>query len=649
VDTQGPEAVDPADQWVLDPVTGEYQLRTDPLPPPAARDAGVAGDPRGYGPVAAPDPAQGTGFPGPQPGAAVTGPPAAVSSSAAAPFAAVPPPAAAPPPSARAARSAAARSAAARSGAARSGAGQHGGRRAAGRSSRRKPKARAAGGRRAVMWSAGVLGLVLVAGGVGVAVAQRHSGGGGSVHTIDVGDLAAATLSTSGPMNVLLIDSAGHGGGSGAAPAEEASGSAEEAAGSGRDAAGRADFAVLLHLSADRRSATAVTIPGNLVTPIPDCPGAPGHGGTAGVVPGTPVKGASPTFAQSLGTGGRSPGCTMLVVDRLTGLKADHFVLADTDAIQALTGAAGGVPVCLTSPLTDPAASLDLAAGQRRLTAAQAPGFLAASAAAPGRTGADSAAYGARLRQAFLGALLRQSRAGGAAVSAAVASAAARTLTVDPALGRAGALATLAAELGKTDPAHITFAAVPVTAGAGGSAGGGDAAAGGAAASGAKSAVTLDQAAAKQLFSLVARDIPLSGAKGAPDPKLTGPKATPHNTRVTVLNGSGIFGASQDVLLWLQNDKGVNRSANGGDAPAPLATTRLDYAPNQADQARSLAAMMGLPASALHEGTKNVPALTYMTLTLGKDYTAPGTPIAPPTAPPKGLVTTTADDAACVG
>jgi hypothetical protein len=103
------------------------------------------------------------------------------------------------------------------------------------------------------------------------------------------------------------------------------------------------------------------------------------------------------------------------------------------------------------------------------------------------------------------------------------------------------------------------------------------------------------------------------------------------------------------VLNWLQNDEGVNRSANGGDASTQAAKTTLDYAPNQADQARSLAAMMGLPASALHEGTKNVAPLTYMNLTLGKDYTAPGTPIAPPTTPPKGLKTITAAGTSCVG
>ncbi|WP_079138859.1 LCP family protein, partial [Actinacidiphila rubida] len=486
--------------------------------------------------------------------------------------------------------------------------------RAAARASRRKPRGRTAVSKRTMVWSAGALGVVLVATGVGVALSQGDSGAV-SVHAVDVGNAASPTVSMTGTMNILVISATGQGG----------SGTA-----GGSGAAG-ADSAILLHLSADRADATAVTIPGDLVTAIPDCPVKQANG-TTKVVPGSPVKGASPTFAQSLGVQGRDPGCTMRTVDQLTGLKVDHFLLADARAVQELTTAAGGVDVCLKSPLSDPATHLDLSAGKHKLTAAQAPAFLTVRDAPPGHGDVDRA----RLQQAFVSALLRQWKGGGE-TARALGDAAARTLTVDPALARSGGLRTLAGEVGKPDITHDTFAALPVTAGSGGGAG----------ASGATA--TLDRTAAAQLFSLMARDVPLSAGPAAPDPKLVGPKATPHDTRVTVLNGTGNFGASQDVLNWLQNEKGVNRSANGGDAPAALPETRLAYAPNQADQARSLAAMMGLPASALQEGTKNVGALTYMTLTLGKDYKAPGTPIALPAGPPKGLRTTTADSTTCVG
>jgi LCP family protein required for cell wall assembly len=544
VDTQGPEAVDPADQWVLDPATGAYQLRLDPVP-------AASPDPGG-----APEPAHPEGTAGQGPS--------------------VPP---------RASRRAAPAG--------------RGGRRAAARSSRRRPK-RKSSAQRALVWSAGVLGVALLAGGVAVAVGSGHDGGG--PRAVDVDGVGAPALSSTGPMNLLVIGSVGL----------NATGGAD----------GGADTAVLLHVSADRSDATALSIPGDLVTAVPDCP--KGQGASTGVVPGSPVKGASPTFRESLGADGRGAACAMLTVNRLTGLKVDHVVMADTAAVQALTAAAGGVNVCLSRPVSDPAEHLDLAAGPHRLTGAQAVALLRTRNAPPDHSDLDRI----RLQQAFLGALLRQARAGagpGRAVD---------TLTVDRPLAGAGALERLADDLDRIDPAHLTFAALPVTANPDDPA---------------HATVTVDTAKASQLFSLMARDVSLSQGPAAPDPKLSGPKATPHDTRVTVLNGSGVFGASQDVLNWLQIDKGVNRSANGGDAPAPIAKTVLDYAPDQADQARSLAAMMGLPASALHEGTKDVAPLTYMTLTLGRDYTAPGTPIAPPTTPPKGLETVTAAATACGG
>ncbi|MCQ4085032.1 LytR C-terminal domain-containing protein [Streptomyces sp. RB6PN25] len=112
---------------------------------------------------------------------------------------------------------------------------------------------------------------------------------------------------------------------------------------------------------------------------------------------------------------------------------------------------------------------------------------------------------------------------------------------------------------------------------------------------------------------------------------LRGPMAAPINVRVNIFDGTGRFGSSQAVLSWLQNSNGVTRSTNAGPASHPVATTTLDYAPNQADQARRLAKMMDLPASALKEGTTMAAFRQPMTLTLGRDFTAPGQPFATPT------------------
>ncbi|WP_346267944.1 LytR C-terminal domain-containing protein [Streptomyces sp. SID4948] len=101
-------------------------------------------------------------------------------------------------------------------------------------------------------------------------------------------------------------------------------------------------------------------------------------------------------------------------------------------------------------------------------------------------------------------------------------------------------------------------------------------------------------------------------------------------------------------MEWLRSTKGVSRSDNGGNAPAPTARTVLEYTPDQADQARSLAAMMGLPASALKAGAAQAQPPASMTLTLGADFIKPGIPIGAATVP-DGVQKTEADNTACVG
>ncbi|BBA97704.1 putative transcriptional regulator [Actinacidiphila reveromycinica] len=482
-------------------------------------------------------------------------------------------------------------------------------RRAGAAPSRRKPKQHRS---MTTVWAAGTIGLAIVAGGVGGYAAFHRTGT--VVHSVDVGNAGSAAFSTTGQMNVLMLGTdsrAGLGHESGA-PA----------------ATGQADTAVLLHLSADRSNLTAVSIPPNLVTDVPECP-----------VGNAVVKGASgQRFSTVLS--GRDPGCAMRLVTQLTGIHVDHFLMVDFAAVQKLTTALGGVEMCLKEPLRDPSTGLSLGAGKQKVAGAQALALVRAEKELPGSSGVPAGGDLARVQvqEQFLAALFRTATSGSTLTDPkklkALATTAAGVLTVDTPIGSVGALDDLAGQFGKVDEKHVTLAELPVKQNPADSTG---------------RTVVIDQAKSTQLFDVVKQDISLSSGPVAPDPKLVGSKATPHNTRVTVYNGTGAFGASQDVLLWLQNDEGVNRSANGGDSAKRVAKTTLHYAPNQADQARSLAAMMGLPASALVEGTKDVPPLTYMSLTLGADYTAPGTPIAPPTTPPKGLESITADDTSCVG
>jgi LCP family protein required for cell wall assembly len=589
VDTQGSGYVDPADQWVFDPATGTYVLRLDPEPvaprPDVPRSDVRQSDVR-QPDVRQPD-AHRAAVPGrsaPEYGAAGHAFPEQTREQAT------------PRPEGRAA---ARRQQSAGGGSRR--AGGAGGRAGAG-SSRRKPKPRRS---QAGLWTAGVIGLAVIAGGTGGYLAFHHADT--VIHAIDVGDAGSASLAAaSAPTNVLVVgtDSSAGLGHEAGAPA----------------ATGQADTAVLVHLAAGRGNATAISIPPDLVTSVPDCP-----------VGDQVVKGAAQQpFSAVLA--GRDAGCAMRLVRQLTGLPVDHVLEVDFAAVRKLTDAVGGVQVCLAKPLRDSRSGLDLGAGTHRLTGAQALALVRTRQALPG--GDDLARVAAQ--EQFLAGLLRAARAGGGLSDVkkvtALATTAAGALTVDSPIGSVQALSTLATQLGTVPPEHFTFVQLPVTAAGNGAAG-----------------VVVDQQKAVPLLAMVKADISLSRGKVEPDPKLVGPKAAPHDTRVLVYNGTGEFGASQDVLAWLQNDEHADRTTNGGDAPKKVARTTLQYAPNQADQARSLAAMMGLPASALIEGTKDAAYHANMTLTLGADYTAPGTPIGPPDTPPAGLRSITAASTACVG
>lgn len=100
-------------------------------------------------------------------------------------------------------------------------------------------------------------------------------------------------------------------------------------------------------------------------------------------------------------------------------------------------------------------------------------------------------------------------------------------------------------------------------------------------------------------------------------------------------------------MTWLQNDKGVLKSTNKANAPAKIDKTTLAYAPNQADQARALAEMMGLPASALKKGTTDAEGLQAMVLTLGADFEGAGKPITGPAKAPADIQRASADKAEC--
>ncbi|HEY5836856.1 LCP family protein [Streptomyces sp.] len=598
MDTQGGRNIDPADQWVLDPATGTYQLRLDPDPVPSP------GVPRQTGRREPAEP--GEAAPARVPGSRTQ---------------------------ARAAGSRtearAGRTTGTRVPGSRTEARSHGRRAArpappAGLSgpppSRRKAKPDRSRRKKVLAWTAGAVGFVLVTTVIGGYLVYQHFNN--NITTVDVGDAGSKGVTHQGPMNILVIGT----------DSRQGLGNAYGDAGS----VGHADTTILFHVSADRSNATALSIPRDVVTGIPACP-TKQKDGTTKVVPASPAHATYPKFNESLGQDGRDPGCTMRLVKQLTGVQVDHFMMVDFEAVKTLSTAVGGVDVCLKRPLVDPKSHLNLTAGPHRIQGEQALEFVRTRHALQNQSDLDRI----KLQQNFLSAMIRKMKSGDTLTDPGklwkLGNAATKALTVDTAIGSVSKLTDLAKDLSKVDTKHITFTTLPVVDNPNEKV---------------HATVVVDETRAPQLLSMIRHDVSLTQLKKAParpDPKLAGPRATPHETRVEVFNGSGVFGAAQDTVSWLQNVKGVDRSTNGGNAPARAARTTLTYAPNQADQARSLAAMMGLPAAALKPGTVDAAPRADMTLVLGADFTKPGAPIGTPTAVPDGVQRTEADNTACAG
>ncbi|MEU1780909.1 MULTISPECIES: LCP family protein [Streptomyces] len=576
--------IDPADQWVFDPETGSYELRLDQTGEPATapREASAAAS----GPAPRTSPRQAPARPKPGGGRTVPGQRGQ-----------------------------------------RAGGTAAGGRRGAGAKAtaaagrrRPKPKKKAARKKKVLMWTGGTIGLVLVVCSVGGYLLYQHLND--NIDKIDVG--INNSVFDKGPLNILVIGT------------DKRSGKGNT--GYGDDGSvGHADTTVLFHVSEDRTNATALSIPRDMITDIPDCPTKQKNGSTK-TIPGS--KGVR--FNESLGQEDRDPGCTWRTVEQLTGLKVSHFMMADFNAVKELSSAVGGVEVCVAKDINDRDSHLKMAKGRHTVEGEQALAFV--------RT-RHSVGFGGdlsriELQQQFLSSMLRKMKSGDTLTNPKklydLSDAATNSLTVDTGIGSISKLTSLAKELRKVNLKNVTFATVPVL----------DNPADGKQ----HKTVILDKPKAEPLFAMVRQDVSLTEekekekkAQEQADAKqaalLQGPKAEPAKVRVKILNGSGRVGAAQETVAWMQNSKAVSHSSNGGNAAGGKKDkTLLEFAPNQADQARRVAEDMGLPVDALKQTTADAPPTAEMTLTLGADFKGAGVPVSAPKKAPEGIQKVEADD-----
>lgn len=367
---QDRQEVDPADQWVLDPDTGQYRL--DP-------DAGI--------------PAQHRRAAAPEPGSA-----------AAAPEAATEP-------------------------------GHPGGR--AGH--RRRGAARRNRRRRALKWTAGVGALVLVAGCGGAYYAYQHFNDNITAVKVQLGSDEERPKAAGDALNILVIGT------------DSREGLGREYGDEG--SAGHADTTLLFHVAKDRSNATVISIPRDLMVPVPEC-----DTDTGKKIPGS----ARAMFNESLGQEGRDPGCTWKTVEKMTGIRVDHFVMVNFDAVKTLSTAVGGVEVCAAKDINDPDSHLKMTKGRHVVQGDEALAFVRTRHA----VGLGGDLTRIPLQQQFISSMIRSVKSSDTLTSPTklwkLADAATKALTVDSGIGSVDKLKDLALDVSKVDTKNITFATVPV-------------------------------------------------------------------------------------------------------------------------------------------------------------------------------------------
>ncbi|MFD4790859.1 LCP family protein [Streptomyces sp. NPDC058459] len=293
--------------------------------------------------------------------------------------------------------------------------------------------------RRRLRWIAvGVVVLAVAAAGVSYGLYSRLDG---NIKGVDLeqslGDDRPAKLPTSG-QNVLVLGSDSRAG-------------ANAATGTGHVAGARSDTALVIHIPEGRQKAVAVSIPRDTLVTRPEC-----------------VKGNGPKLPSAHRVmfnsvySAAGPACVVKTVEKMSGVRLDHFVEIDFAGFKGLVDAIGGVPVTVDRDIHDSSSGLDLAAGTHRLNGTQALQFV--------RTrhgigdGSDLGRIG--MQQKFLMALLaeikRQDLMGSPTKAYAVADDLTTALTTDSGLASLTRLAEFSRSMNGVDTSTMETIMLPV-------------------------------------------------------------------------------------------------------------------------------------------------------------------------------------------
>lgn len=424
------------------------------------------------------------------------------------------------------------------------------------------------------------------------------------------------------PLNILLIGS-------------DSRDSAENVKlGGSRDTAGdkpRGDVQMLLHISADRKNSSLVSIPRDTIVEIPECKDSE-TGQEYAATDGKPIN-------ESLQRGG--PGCTLTTWEKLTGVYIDHWVMLDFAGVVAMADVIGGVEVCVNTGVWDRptrmvkgGSGLKLPAGKNTVKGEQALQWLRTRHA----FGNDQ--NRARAQHMYMNSMLRTLKKQNAWSNPGrlmdLAETATKALQVSDEIKTVKKLYDLAMQLKSVPINRITMTTIPT-----------------AEWSQDKNRLVPVEKSADRMWQMLREDVAFD-KNGKPKAKASAsatpagpPAAEPGTLGLTVVNGTG--GSDQapkdgraTEVAQILNGKGF-ALAEASRTADPSKETAVRYAKEDGDQGRSDAASvakaLGLPTTAVMADTE----VGGLTLVVGADW-RDGTVYKAPKATEAGDLPDGADD-----
>ena len=373
------------------------------------------------------------------------------------------------------------------------------------------------------------------------------------------------------------------------------------------------DTMILVHVPADGRGASFVSLPRDLYVAIP------GHGkGKLNSAYADGYRTASGSAADKDAAGAR---LLIRSVSGVTGLQVDHFAEVNLLGFINLSTIVGGVEVNLCAATHDPDSGANFRAGVQTITGADALKFVRQ------RHGLPSEIDRQIRQQVYIAGLLRNVLSRKLLLDLGEQQQIIRQLgssvTVDEGLG----LLDLAAQMQSVQPGQVTFQTLPGLTDA-------------RVATWGLVLMPPPPATLDAFFSGPAAPAAASSAPTSAPPRAI----PPSSVTVRVANGSGVAGAAARAASALAT-AGFRASAAGN---APRSTTSVRYHPGEEAQGAAVAARVpGVAGTA----DASVPAGTVR-LTLGADFRGIGTAVSAPAssaaAPTYAQSTRTAADTGCI-